>query len=330
MAEIRKSHRDYTVGWLCALPIETAVSKAMLDRLHPSLPQPGNDHNVYTLGELYGHNVAIACLPSGVYGTTSASIVAAQMLNTFPAIRFSLLVGIGGGVPDGDTDIRLGDVVVSKPKHTYGGVAQYDYGKTVATGHFQRTGALNKPPSILLAGISRLEADHIISSSRISEYLAQMMARYPATKRFSYPGSECDTLFDTVYQHYDPQDKACLRCDPDRRILRNLRTSDVPHIHYGLIASGNQVMKDGMMRDRISKDLDDGVLCFEMEAAGLMDNFPCLVIRGICDYADSHKNKHWQPYAAAVASAYAKELLSVIPVYEKRARDRHTEGVNDV
>ena len=58
------------------------------------------------------------------------------------------------------------------------------------------------------------------------------------------------------------------------------------------------------------------MLCFEMEAAGLMNNFPCLVVRGICDYADSHKNKQWQPYAAATAAAYAKELLSVIPSAE--------------
>lgn len=49
-----------------------------------------------------------------------------------------------------------------------------------------------------------------------------------------------------------------------------------------------------------------------MEAAGLMDNFPCLVIRGICDYSDSHKNKQWQDYAAATAAAYSKELLSVV------------------
>jgi hypothetical protein len=44
-----------------------------------------------------------------------------------------------------------------------------------------------------------------------------------------------------------------------------------------------------------------------------MNNFPCLVIRGICDYSDSHKNKTWQLYAALTAAAYAKELLSVIP-----------------
>lgn len=84
-------------------------------------------------------------------------------------------------------------------------------------------------------------------------------------------------------------------------------------VHYGTIASGNQVIKDGVTRDQLSSELG-GVLCFEMEAAGLMNSFPCLVIRGICDYADSHKNKKWQPYAAATAAAYAKELLSVIPV----------------
>ena len=44
-----------------------------------------------------------------------------------------------------------------------------------------------------------------------------------------------------------------------------------------------------------------------------MDSFHCLIIRGICDYADSHKSKIWKPYAAAVAAAYAKELLLVIP-----------------
>jgi hypothetical protein len=74
-------------------------------------------------------------------------------------------------------------------------------------------------------------------------------------------------------------------------------------------------MRYARERDDISKKLG-GVLCFEMEAAGLMDRFPCLVIRGICDYADSHKNKTWQPYAAAAASAYAKELLSTISAAE--------------
>jgi hypothetical protein len=66
-------------------------------------------------------------------------------------------------------------------------------------------------------------------------------------------------------------------------------------------------MKDALIRDKLTSQKD--VLCFEMEAAGLMNHFPCLVLRGICDYADSHKNKAWQGYAAMVAAAYAKDLL---------------------
>jgi nucleoside phosphorylase len=98
-------------------------------------------------------------------------------------------------------------------------------------------------------------------------------------------------------------------------------------VYYGLIASGNRVMRDARERDDISKKLG-GVLCFEMEAAGLMDRFPCLVIRGICDYADSHKNKIWQPYAAATASAYAKELLSVVSAAEV-AETRTVSGITN-
>jgi nucleoside phosphorylase len=71
-------------------------------------------------------------------------------------------------------------------------------------------------------------------------------------------------------------------------------------------------MKTGIIRDRIAEQLD--VICFEMEAAGLMDILPCLPIRGICDYADSHKSDGWQRYAAAVAAAYARELLEQLPV----------------
>src|SRR5207302_5918726 len=109
--------------------------------------------------------------------------------------------------------------------------------------------------------------------------------------------------------------RICETCSADQRVTRQPRESEDVVIHYGTIASGNQVMRDGTTRDTVSAELG-GVLCFEMEAAGLMNNFPCLVIRGICDYADSHKNKRWQPYAAATAAACAKELLSLIPAVE--------------
>ena len=83
-----------------------------------------------------------------------------------------------------------------------------------------------------------------------------------------------------------------------------------PHIHYGLISSRNQVVKDAQVRDSLREKYN--VLCVEMEAAGVMNTIPCLVIRGICDYADTHKNKVWQEYASAAAAAYAKLLLSFV------------------
>ena len=105
----------------------------------------------------------------------------------------------------------------------------------------------------------------------------------------------------------------CTNCDQSKIVQR--KTRDM-RVHYGLIASGNQVIEDAAFRDEINRRLGGKVLCFEMEAAGLMNDFPCIVIRGICDYADSHKNKHWQEHAAAVAAAFAKELLSVVPAQE--------------
>ncbi|OLN97084.1 hypothetical protein CCHL11_02167 [Colletotrichum chlorophyti] len=108
------------------------------------------------------------------------------------------------------------------------------------------------------------------------------------------------------------QTRACPHCDPKKEIKRRERRSPDPFVHYGVIASGNSVVKDGISRDEIVQRLENKCICFEMEAAGLMDNFPCLVIRGICDYVDTHKNDRWQNYSAATAAAFAKELLGVM------------------
>jgi hypothetical protein len=177
-------------------------------------------------------------------------------------------------------------------------------------GVFERTGSLNKPPQILLTAIARLQADQMMETSRIPEYLSEMIATYPRMRaEFTYRGQEQDRLFDAASDHYGLEN-TCDTCEISGLVTRPARDRHDPVIHYGLIASGNQVIKHGGTRDKLGQEL--GILCFEMEAAGLMDNFPCLVIRGICDYADSHKNKQWQGYAAATAAAYAKELLSVI------------------
>ena len=313
------THEDYTVAWICALPLEAAAAKAMLDKTHLQLSQSAADDNAYMLGEISGHNIVIACLPSGVYGTASAATVAANMRTTFPSIRFGLMVGIGGGVPSTNNDIRLGDVVVSKPTGVLGGVVQYDYGKTVASGVFQQTGMMNQPPQVLLNAIARLHADEILGNNQsIVEVISNVLNTNVQTKSrslFSRPADEHDRLFNPAYDH-PPSEDTCINCDKRQLIHRHPRTSDEPQIHYGLIASGNQVMKHGETRDRLGKEY--GMLCFEMEAAGLMNQLPCLVIRGICDYSDSHKNKHWQGYAALAAAAYARILLSVVSVNRLR------------
>lgn len=102
----------------------------------------------------------------------------------------------------------------------------------------------------------------------------------------------------------------CSLCDRLQIVPRTARGSNEPVIHYGLIASGNQVMKNAGTRDSITRERN--ILCSEMEAAGLMDQLPYLVIRGICDYCGLHKNKQWQEYATLVAAAYARSLLSVV------------------
>jgi nucleoside phosphorylase len=122
---------EYAVGWIAALPHERAAAKAMLDKEHaPTQHKHTNDDNIYSLGSINGpngeHNVVIASLPPGRYGTTPAATAAAQMLSSFPAVKFGLMVGIGGGIPSDGNDIRLGDVVVSKPEGNFGGVRQYD------------------------------------------------------------------------------------------------------------------------------------------------------------------------------------------------------------
>jgi nucleoside phosphorylase len=318
----RLRREDYTVGWVCALPVELAAAQEMLDEEHADLEleHDDNDENLYALGSIGGHNVAIVCLPAGRIGNNPAATVATQMRATFKELRFGLMVGVGGGVPSREADIRLGDVVVSQPDQLFSGVVQYDAGKTTSSG-FDRTGSLNSPPQILLAAVARVRANELRGRSRLSEY-ASKLERIPEFQRSK---TGCDVLFEAGYNHKD--DLSCESCSTDRQQARTQRESDDVIVHYGTIASGNQEMKDAAERNRVSEKLG-GVLCFEMEAAGLMNTFPCLIIRGICDYADSHKNKRWEAYAAGMAAAYAKELLSVIPAADVMKTHRAEETMN--
>jgi nucleoside phosphorylase len=298
------SSKKFTVGWVCALPIELAAATEMLDEEYVSF-RDEDDEDIYTFGRIADHNVVIACLPAGQVGTNSAAVVAIRLRLKFPSLRFGLLVGVGGGVPSQDADIRLGDVVISQPEKGRGGVIQYDFGKNTPDG-FMPTNFLNTPPPILLSALTNLRANQFRQQSSLRRHL--MNLRH--IPEFALENAGPDHLFQASYRHKGGSDCRC--CSEHRTIARLPRKRREIAIHYGTIASGNQVMRDGKLRDTISAKFG-GVLCFEMEAAGLMNSFPCLVIRGICDYADSHKNKSWQPYASATAAACAKELLCLIP-----------------
>lgn len=319
----RLRREDYTVGWVCALPVELAAAIAMLDEKHENaIREAGNnDENVYCLGSVAGHNVVIVCLPAGHIGNNPAATVATQLRAAFKGIRFGLMVGIGGGVPSAEADIRLGDVVVSHPQWGLGGVVQYDFGRKTPN-KFERIGSLNAPPQILLSAVNTVRAREVGCESTLSHHISILEHTSPFQRHRAGP----DFLFEAAYNH--ERGDTCDQCNAESRQQRSERESGAEvKVHYGTIASGNQVMKDAAERDRISGELN-GVLCFEMEAAGLMNNFPCLVIRGISDYSDTHKNYQWQAYAAGTASAYAKELLSVIPAAEVTNTSRAEDVVN--
>lgn len=321
--------RDYTVGWVCALPKEQTAAIAMLDQRHANLPRLPNDPNIYSLGSINNHNVVITCLPTGKIGTASAATVATHMVNAFPSIKFGLMVGIGGGIP---VKVRLGDIVVGTPIGPYPGVVQWDMGKE-GENKFERTGSLNNPPSLLLGAVSRIRSEHELGESKIPAYMNEMASKYPrlASKYLRSQSLE-DVRFKAKYEHRnnilvhptpddadahsaeedeeeEEEEENCRYCDKTQIVKKKPRDMVV---HYGLIASGNSVIKSATFREKLQQQLGGNVLCVEMEAAGLMDNFPCIVIRGICDYADSHKNKAWQEHAAALAAAYTKELLGYI------------------
>ncbi|CAN9403213.1 unnamed protein product [Alternaria alternata] len=165
-------------------------------------------------------------------------------------------------------------------------------GKTTPSG-FERTGSLNSPPQILLAAVARVRANELRGRSKLPEHVAKL----EGIASFSAAGAGPDVLFEATAD--------VRRCATQADKTLDRRATVVQEVagalrHHRVRQPGDA---ERCRRETGSSAELGGVLCFEMEAAGLMNSFPCLVIRGICDYADSHKNKRWQPYAAATAAA---------------------------
>lgn len=247
--------------------------------------------------------VAIGCLPADNYGTAQASRLVSAARTTFPNLRYILVVGIGGGAPGIGVDIRLGDVVVGS-----GGVFAHGVVKMVTcpitkgtkVEHTQN-GFIN-PPMYLLNLINQSKDSPDFKNDFIT---ATGDARVP--EQFGRP-SDTDPdrlhLAETTHQSHSCCDKA----NESVLVARDPPNRPTPEIHYGAIGSADQLIKDATIRDKLSQKFK--ILAFETEAAGIGKTDHCLVIRGISDYADSHKNDIWRRYAAFTAAAYTKLLIT--------------------
>lgn len=303
----------FTVGIIYVKPLELMAIVSMLDHKFPSIAAVDDLPYVYTLGRIGEHNVAIAGLARGHQGTVATAHLAATLRSTFRNMTMGMLVGIGGGIPRlPEHDVRLGDVVVGAPE-SGPHVVQYDFGKRTADG-FETSRVLAHPPPLLLHVVNHVELSLMLRADNEEQVLARHLSRISGSRllrrEYRKPATP-DRLFDAAYQH--EAGTLCLNHDEVHEIRREPRSDDEDIVvHYSTILSGDSVMKSAKARDTLSTQYN-GALCIEMEAAGAMDVFPCLVIRGISDYADSHKSSEWQKYAALAAAAYMRELLLRLP-----------------
>lgn len=300
------SRRDFEIAIICALTIEADAVEALFDRHWddegPSYGKAHRDANSYSTGLIGRHNVVLAHMPD--MGKANAAAVAANCRTTFHNIKLALVVGICGAAPcaNGD-DIVLGDVIIGD------GVVQYDLGRQFPE-RFVRKNTLGESSAEIRSLLAKLKGvrGRMKLGSNMTSSLDKLQGQ-PALKA-QYPGVEHDRLFEAAYRHLS-DGKLCEDCGCSGTLVSRPRlgqaTPPQPMVHFGLIASGDTVMKSGLDRDRIAQQ--EGAIGFEMEGAGVWNTFPCVVIKGACDYADSHKMKVWQRYAAATAAAGAAAFL---------------------
>ncbi|KAI0888439.1 purine and uridine phosphorylase [Annulohypoxylon maeteangense] len=307
MADLRP--QDYSIIWIAPLEIEAQAAIHMLDRRHNGrFPVSRGDDYVFQAGEMCGHNIVIATLPAGQeYGTGSAAALASQAKKFFPNFWFGLLVGVAAGLPNlqrsPPRDIRLGDVLVSVPNVNRSGTVAYALGRETGEEELEllRQGhVLAQTEPVVRAAIGSIKLNSPNDSELFLPYYETMKNKLHPNRTFDDPGQEHDRL----YQHGDDGVESLVERQPRPDSQRTL-------VWYGSIGSGDKLMKNAARRDELRDKYD--IIGLEMEAAGTMNRIPVGVIRAACDYGDKHKNKKWQPYAAAMAAAYAKAILSQIP-----------------
>jgi nucleoside phosphorylase len=334
-----RDRRGFEIALICALPLEAECVQEVFDKFWEDegkkYGRAAGDPNTYTAGVIGEHNVILAYMPG--MGTNSAAAVAGAMRVSFPNIKLALVVGICGGMPH-DTDreeILLGDIIISQA------LIQYDFGRQYPEA-FKRKDtiqdSLSRPSPEIRAVQAKLGTSRYKQrmQDNIAAFLQAAQEKLPNTKP---PTRDNDVLYHSSYVHQHLASAACecgeggqiceaalrmecedLGCGPAMRVTRNRLmniSTTQPLGHFGVMGSGNTVMKSGQHRDRIATT--DGIIAFEMEGPGVWDYFPSIVIKGVCDYADSHKRKGWQRYAAATAAACMKAFL-----VEWTSEDRQT------
>ncbi|PNP38875.1 hypothetical protein TGAMA5MH_09099 [Trichoderma gamsii] len=306
MDELDPQH--YTIAWIAPLEIEAIAATHMLDNKHHgrfSLHR-GDDY-VFVPGDIFGHNVIIATLPAGQeYGVGSAAALASQVKKFFPNLWFGLLVGIAAGLPTlhgpSPRDIRLGDVLVALPPDSDGtGLIAFDLGRETTEGFqlLRRGYAMPRTEAIVMSAIGTIKRDAPNDLALFLPYYNKMKDQEHANGTFNDPGQDADRYYET------DQTGAIKLAEREYRIDKK-RT----RVWYGPIGSGDKLMKNSTKRNELRDKYN--LIGLEMEAAGMMSRLPVGVIRGVSDYGDEHKNKEWQPYAAAMAAAYAKAVLAQI------------------
>ncbi|KAL3470789.1 hypothetical protein BJX99DRAFT_267213 [Aspergillus californicus] len=331
------SRDDFAVAIICALPLEADAIEAHFDATYDRLGlvygKQHGDTNAYITGKIGKHNVVVCYLPT--IGKASAASAAANLQTSYTEIKLTLLVGICGGVPSisGGRQIFLGDIIISEA------VVEYDLGRQYPGGfHAKRS-----PPRALDRDIKSLLTVLESTKTRIElEELASMnLCRVQQLNaRWQTPLLADDVLFEESYhhKHHASMGRVCscmngddicdealsidcknLGCGEARITRRHDRTGPV-RIHFGPMGSADTVMKSGFHRNILASN--EGIIGFEMEGAGVWNNLAtCIVIKGVCDYADSHKDKKWQDYAAATGASAAKAFLRFYNPTKKAKKD---------
>ncbi|CAH0058102.1 unnamed protein product [Clonostachys solani] len=325
---------EFEIAIICALGHEYTAVEDVIDQFWDddgdNYGKLQGDPNHYTTGRIGQHNIVLVLLPE--MGKANASSAANSLRLSYTGVKLALVIGICGAVPkNGDEDIMLGDVIIGEK------VVQHDFGRRYGDKFYRKShhlGKANKDVSSITGKYKTPRSKKNVEN-HAAEILKDLRSRIATAGRqgeYDDPGYASDRLFKPDYRHRHTVSPACicasclkdadptcsvalvstceeLQCDEKEMIHREPRSSSMrtPIIHIGAIASGDTVMKSGIHRDTMANEL--GVIAFEMEGCGVWEELPCLVIKGVCDYADSHKDKVWQKFAAASAASVAKAVI---------------------